>query len=75
MKKRIFKELREFLVIIGVFGILYLTGLHTEVLGYAQRAVLATGIMNPSTGEFENTEPAFYNFTLVDRNGEEYDFG
>ena len=74
MKKRVFREFREILIIAGVFGILYLTGLHTEVLGFAQRAVLATGIMNPSTGEFEDKEPAFYDFNLVDYEGETYDF-
>ncbi len=35
----------------GIFAIvaitLYATGLHTEVIGFAQRGLLATGLMNP----------------------------
>ncbi|KKM02327.1 hypothetical protein LCGC14_1785510, partial [marine sediment metagenome] len=27
---------------------LYVTGLHTEVIGFAQRGLLATGLMNPN---------------------------
>lgn len=38
---------------LGIFGILYATGLHTEVVGQVQRMLLATGIKNadvpPST--------------------------
>ncbi|MBA6151363.1 TlpA family protein disulfide reductase [Gelidibacter maritimus] len=36
----------------GVFAViaitLYATGLHTEVIGFAQRGILATGLMNPN---------------------------
>jgi thiol-disulfide isomerase/thioredoxin len=39
----------------GIFAIvaitLYLTGLHTEVIGFAQRRLLATGLMNPDVEE------------------------
>ena len=39
----------------GVFACiiitLYATGLHTEVIGFVQRGVLATGLMNPNVNE------------------------
>jgi len=39
----------------GIFAIvaitLYATGLHTEVVGFAQRGLLATGLMNPDVEE------------------------
>ncbi len=39
----------------GVFAVvaitLYATGLHTEVIGFAQRGLLATGLMNPDVEE------------------------
>ncbi len=39
----------------GIFAIiaitLYATGLHTEVIGFAQRGLLATGLMNPNVKE------------------------
>jgi len=39
----------------GIFAVvaitLYATGLHTEVIGFAQRGLLATGLMNPDVKE------------------------
>ena len=39
----------------GIFAVvaitLYATGLHTEVIGFAQRGLLATGLMNPDIEE------------------------
>ncbi len=70
----------------GVFAIiaitLYATGLHTEVIGFAQRGLLATGLMNPDVeeiaqvGQNENEratipEPtkADFNLKLINREG------
>ena len=72
----------------GIFAVvvilLYATGLHTEVIGFAQRGLLATGLMNPDVAEIaqarnnENTEtitekPSLtevdYNLKLTDRDG------
>ena len=70
----------------GVFAIiaitLFATGLHTEVIGFAQRGLLATGLMNPDVEEIaqvrqdENEtattpEPtkADFNLKLIDRDG------
>jgi thiol-disulfide isomerase/thioredoxin len=47
MKKKTKKNVIEYAFIIATFGGLYVTGLHTEVLGFFQRGILATGIMNP----------------------------
>ena len=66
----------------GVFVLilitLYATGLHTEVIGFAQRGVLATGIMNPDVKEITNKKnsktiskytKADLNIKLIDRHG------
>ncbi|MBT0606733.1 TlpA family protein disulfide reductase [Aequorivita echinoideorum] len=65
----------------GIFAVvvifLYATGLHTEVIGFAQRGLLATGLMNPDVEEIaENTSvenrivaKADYNLDLIDKNG------
>lgn len=37
--------------------ILYSTGLHAEVIGFAQRGILATGIMNPDVEELTANQP------------------
>ena len=72
----------------GIFAVvaitLYATGLHTEVIGFAQRGLLATGLMNPDVKEIvkvrsdENqsetatnpgTTQADFNLKLLDSNG------
>lgn len=72
----------------GIFAVvattLYATGMHTEVIGFAQRQLLATGLMNPDVEEIaqvrnnENeseaaTAPdltqADFNLKLLDANG------
>lgn len=60
----------------GVFAIiaitLYATGLHTEVIGFAQRGLLATGLMNPDVKELVmaegSTNTAAANLTKADMN-------
>ncbi|PVW17177.1 TlpA family protein disulfide reductase [Marixanthomonas spongiae] len=63
--------------------ILYTTGLHAEVVGFAQRGLLATGLMNPDVKEIvqndtnnenqaasrPNLTKADFNFKLIDREG------
>ena len=43
----------------GIFAVvavtLYATGLHTEVIGFAQRGLLATGLMNPDVEEISQS--------------------
>ena len=38
-------------IFVAVIAGLYFTGLHTEVIGFAQRGLLATGLMNPNVEE------------------------
>lgn len=65
------KALREWGVILGIFGILYFTGLHTEVIGGLQRVLLSTGILRPSTelnpSEFKK---ANFNMPLISIDGD-----
>ena len=85
---KIFKFIRRvpgWLIMVIVFGALYLTGLHTEVIGQVQRIILATGLIKPDvkpeaekTKVSGNTTPtpatlplADYNFSLRSLSGEE----
>ncbi len=76
MKKSTKKSLIEYAVILSIFGGLYITGLHTEVIGFVQRGVLATGLMDPDTEKIEEftgelTYPkADYSMQLVNSRGE-----
>ncbi|MGY8914260.1 MAG: TlpA family protein disulfide reductase [Flavobacteriales bacterium] len=49
--KNIKKTWIEYGVIAVVAIALYATGLHTDVIGFAQRGLLATGLMNPNVEE------------------------
>tara|TARA_Y100000815_G_scaffold104102_1_gene92997 strand:- start:3298 stop:3909 length:612 start_codon:yes stop_codon:yes gene_type:complete len=70
----------------GIFAVLaitlYITGLHTEVIGFAQRGLLATGLMNPNVEEItqmrnnknetttlQDFKQADFNLKLIDENG------
>ena len=69
----------EYGVIAAVVLLLYATGLHTEVIGFIQRGVLATGLMTPKieTTDKNDTEitaasismPADFNLNLMDEYG------
>ncbi len=72
-KKSLKREAIEWVVFIGVITILYVTGLHTPVLGALQGLVLKTGIMQPGMDE-EGYGNAAYNFVLVDATGKEVSF-
>ena len=80
------KNTRKSWIQYGVFAIvaitLYATGMHTEVIGFAQRGLLATGLMNPNvtditearqienvTAEIPNPTKADFNLKLIDRDG------
>src|SRR5699024_9613883 len=47
------RTLLEWLGIAAVFGVLYATGLHTEVLGTMQRAMLWTGLFDAERTEID----------------------
>ena len=82
-KKSTKRTLIEYGIIATVAIILYATGLHTEVIGFAQRGLLATGLLTPNvekmtpdkSDEKETTTisdytPADFNLTLMDEDGE-----
>lgn len=78
MNKKIKKTIIEY----GVFAVvvlgIYFSGLHTEIIGFAQRGLLATGAMNPDVEQIqENAETneltatnADFNMKLVNSKGE-----
>ena len=76
MNKKTKKSFIELGIIIAIFGGLYITGLHTEVLGFLQRGILATGIMNPKIETdpeiVENKEyhRADFSMSLINSKGE-----
>ncbi len=72
-KKSTKREVTEWVVFIGIIAILYLTGLHTPVMGFIQGLVLKTGVIQPGIEE-NPTENADYNFLLTDRNGDQVSF-
>lgn len=75
------KTLIQYAVVGAVIMTLYLTGLHTEVIGFVQRGLLATGLMNPKievttpgkgalSEETKSSLPAAdFNLQLKDKNG------
>ncbi|MBK6263542.1 TlpA family protein disulfide reductase [Marivirga sp. S37H4] len=77
MKKSTKKNLIEYSIIFGIIGTLYITGLHTEVLGFVQRGVLVTGLMDPDTekefAENESYPQADFSMKLISSNGEKLD--
>jgi len=57
---------------------LYATGLHTEVIGFAQRGILATGLMNPDVEEIaqlRKNENGNINETITEPDPIKADFG
>ncbi|MTI87371.1 MAG: TlpA family protein disulfide reductase [Balneolaceae bacterium] len=65
------REAIEWGVILGIFGILYFTGLHTEVIGKLQSVFLYTGLISPDTELAEApASPADYDMPLLSLDGE-----
>lgn len=75
MNKKLKKNLIEYGVIGAIALTLYLTGLHTEVIGFIQRGILATGLMKPDVEQSaeaaqHNEDPAAdYDLKMVDQEG------
>ncbi|MEJ8803381.1 TlpA disulfide reductase family protein [Pontibacter sp. H249] len=83
------KNIPGWAVMLGISGVLYLTGLHTEAIGQVQRLLLATGIKNADVPETlqnpdakavvdaaaaANPEMAGAGFKMVDLNGKQVSF-
>lgn len=67
------REITEWLIFIGVILALYLSGLHTPILGALQNLVLKTGIIQPNY-DYNKDVDASYAFTLTDQNGKSVPF-
>ena len=72
MKKRIKKEFIEWGLLLTVFGVIYVGGWHTEVLGRLQQVMLSTGVLSAHT--LAEPKEANFDFSLVDRDGVKADF-
>lgn len=83
-KKSTKKTWMQYAIFAVVGLILYATGWHTEVIGFVQRGVLATGLMNPDVEEIaekreqtntqdksqaSNLQKVDYNLDLIDAAG------
>jgi len=74
-KKSLKRELIEWGVFLGIIATLFITGLHTDVIGFLQRGVLKTGLIKPSMEtDMENLPDASYNLKLVNEQEEVLDF-
>lgn len=76
MKRKTKKTLIEYSIIGAVVLTLYLTGWHTDVIGFVQRGVLATGLITPKiethADQVSNSskEMADFNLELINSAGE-----
>lgn len=87
MKKviELYKKIPGWVVMLLLFGVLYLTGLHTEAIGQVQRVLLATGVRNadiepeqlavPEQVRTADGRMAGAGFTMQDLEGRVVDFG
>ncbi len=69
-KKKLKRSLIEWGIIITIGAILYITGLHTQVIGTIQGLILETGIIKPDISTEGSAKKADYRFTLVDSEGQ-----
>jgi thiol-disulfide isomerase/thioredoxin len=72
-KKSLKRDLIEWAIIVGVIGFLYVTGLHTVVLGGLQSLVLKTGLIKPDIHSETGYGTTDYHFSLMDGNGNAVD--
>jgi thiol-disulfide isomerase/thioredoxin len=64
------RNLIEWGLIIGLIAFLYITGLHTQVIGTMQRGLLATGLIKPDIPSITDTYPnANMEFYFSDETG------
>ncbi|MFY0628399.1 MAG: TlpA family protein disulfide reductase [Reichenbachiella sp.] len=70
MSKKIKKQIKEWIILIGVFGTLYVTGWHTEVIGQLQRLIVASGIMQAEVLDESEQLNANYQFSIKNMKGD-----
>jgi len=67
---------RDLLIIGGLFGVLYVTGLHTSTIAVIQRAVLQTGLFNARPAEIVDDGPFLsdqdYGFRITSAGGSSF---
>jgi thiol-disulfide isomerase/thioredoxin len=62
------REIRFWVIVFAVFGLLYVTGLHTTVIGKVQQVFLTSGVIQPSIPEnLDDLPVASRDFYFVDR--------
>ncbi|MDH5604297.1 MAG: TlpA family protein disulfide reductase [Cyclobacteriaceae bacterium] len=59
------KIIKEWGLIIALFGVLYFTGLHTEVAAFTQRIVLATGLFTPGDDLIMESEAEDFDYNVT----------
>lgn len=76
------KKLKKNIIEYGLFALIalgiYFTGIHTEIIGFAQRGLLATGAMNPNVEQINEASTtneslatkADFNLNLINSKGE-----
>ena len=81
-KKSTKRTIIEYAIFALVVLILYLTGLHSELIGFMQRGLLATGLITPKIEMVDDTDnqaditastttpPADFNLMLMDEDGQ-----
>lgn len=72
MAIKISKEIREWVIMLSVIGLLFFTGWYKDVAALLQRGLLETGIMRPN--ELAVTRPASYDFQLINEGGRTLNF-
>jgi len=74
MKFNLKKEIRDWGLLGLTLAILWVTGLFSEVAGFTQRMVLATGIISPTELPESDKTEASYDFKLIKIDGTSFDF-
>lgn len=70
MTKAMKKEIRFWVIVSTIFLSLYLSGLHTEVAGFAQRMILSTGLIAPEAEiNYTDNGEGDYDFKLKNLDG------
>jgi thiol-disulfide isomerase/thioredoxin len=56
MKESVKKEIRFWVILMSLFGVLYVTGWHTEVIGRLQQVLLYTNLFQPTLHEDNSSQ-------------------
>ena len=72
MAIKITKEVREWVIMLSVIGLLFFTGWYKDVAAILQRGLLETGLMKPN--ELAQSRPASYDFQLINEGGRTLNF-